>query len=399
MKIQFDTQALFAAALLLAASMPLYADTLAYFPFTDNSAADTAGASNLTVTAMGTVSAAAITYNFTDVTTTSGAPAALSTGFDESTPTSYFTFTLTPDAGYQISIDNISFFSRSGTGTRDIELAAVKNSIEQSLLTDTIMPTYSFKSAPTSIASPGSVEIRLYGTDFVGSSFRIDDMLVQGLVRQTELITFFNFNDMVANNNGTAAVTKNNTIGTPTITLIEEGGVLADTDGQAGQSFIDTDGDSHLAVVAAGWTAGVNGPDPNTWTLNVDTTTFEDMTLEFQYRITNVSLTQIGPGEMTIAWAVGDGAFTDITTLTLTRDNGYHDVAIDLSAIGAIENIADVKLRGTWSIDGVTTGGGASARLDNLQLTGVSITAIPEPASALVMCGGAMVLLRRRRTR
>lgn len=216
------------------------------------------------------------------------------------------------------------------------------------------------------------------------------------------IIALFNFNDMAANNNGTTAATVENAIGTPTLALVEESGLLADLNGQNGVSFIDADGTSHLASLSAGWTTGILNTSLDTndaWLLELDTTGYVDLQLRFDYRPTDSVFqgdTLLGPSELTLEWAVGGGGFNAIQTFQLNRNNEFNEFSLDLSAITAIENVADVKLRGTWSNDGSETivGGTApSVRMDNLQVTGV-----PEPASVVLLAIAAVALgVRRRR--
>lgn len=392
-------QALFIAVVLLSASLSAHADTLANFPFTGDSTANVAGASNLTVTNIDTVNASAINYNSTDVTTTSGAPAGLATGFEESTPTSYFVVTLTPDAGYQISIDNISFFSRSGTSTRDIQVTTFADGLEQVVLTDTITPTYAFKTTSADASGINAVQVRLYGTDFAGSSFRIDDLLVEGQVRQTQLITFFNFNDI---SGGSTSVTKNNTVGTPTMTLVEDGSGLADPNGQGGAAYTDVEGDVHASGMSAGWTTGTldtSSDGDDYFDLNVDTTGWEDMNLHLSVRKTQISeggQPVTGSSELSMYWSTNGVDFNLIDTYS-TGSGSFVGLDVNLGGIVAIENTPGVILRGVWLADGQMPGSiQPSVRLDNVELTGV---AIPEPTTAASLLGLASLLLLRRRVR
>jgi hypothetical protein len=217
------------------------------------------------------------------------------------------------------------------------------------------------------------------------------------------VIALFNFNDMSGNNNGTTAVTVDNAVGVPTLELIEENGLLADLNGQGGVAFTDQAGTSHSSGMSAGWTSGVlnTSTDPNDrWLLTVNSTGYRDLALRFDYRLTSAVVSGEdlqGPTQLTIDWRQGGGAFTPVQTFNLTKDNAYHELTLDLSSIAAIQNAADVQIRGTWSNDAMETVPGGtfpSARFDNLQLTGV-----PEPASIvlLVCCAmGALIPIRLR---
>jgi hypothetical protein len=220
---------------------------------------------------------------------------------------------------------------------------------------------------------------------------------------QATIVALFDFNDMSTNNDGTTVVTVDNAMGVPTLELVEESGPLADLNGQGGVSFDDEAGASHSSGQSAGWTSGVlnTSTDPNdTWLLSVDTRGFTDLMLRFNYRLTSAEFQGDdlqGPTQLTVDWKQGGGSFNTIQTFDLTRDNAYHEFMLDLSGIAAIQNAAGVQVRGTWSNDATETiVGGAfpSARIDNMQLTGV-----PEPASFVLMAWGpiAVLIVRPRR--
>src|SRR5690606_22483397 len=126
------------------------------------------------------------------------------------------------------------------------------------------------------------------------------------------------------------------------------------------------------------------------WLLDMSTSNFQNVSLRFDYRITSVSETQIGPSELLLEYAVDGGAFLSAGTTALTRNNNWNELTFDLAALG-LDDTAEVQIRGTWSNDGV---GSVSARLDHLQVTG---DAIPEPASLALIGFGALLAIRRRR--
>jgi hypothetical protein len=212
---------------------------------------------------------------------------------------------------------------------------------------------------------------------------------------EASVIALFNFNDMSGNNNGTTAVTVDNAVGVPTLEL--ENGLLADLNGQGGVAFTDELGTSHSGGMSAGWTSGVlnTSTDPNDrWLLTVNSTGYRDLALRFDYRLTSAVVSGEdlqGPTQLTIDWRQGGGAFTPVQTFNLTKDNAYHEFMLDLSSIAAIQNAADVQIRGTWSNDAMETVPGGtfpSARFDNLQLTGV-----PEPTSIVLICCASVALI------
>ena len=221
-------------------------------------------------------------------------------------------------------------------------------------------------------------------------------MIVSSTARADTIISFHSFNDMLINNNGTSAVTVENAVGTPMILLVEDSGT-ADSDGAKGTPFVDADGTPYPAEGrSASWTDGIleASSDPEDyWELDLSTEGYQDLQLRFDYRLTSTTAL-LGPTELTIAWSVDGGDLTEIDTYTLTRNNEWHEFTLDLSSISALENAANIQLRGTWSNDGSIISGSStpSARLDNLQLTGSEFQAVPEPGS-FVLCLGGLVML------
>lgn len=224
---------------------------------------------------------------------------------------------------------------------------------------------------------------------------------------QAKIIALFNFNDMGTNNDGTSFVTIDNVVGTPTLTVVEDSGPLADLNGQTGTSFTDADGTMHPgttgAFPAAAWSTGIlnTSPDPNdSWSLELNTSGYHDLQLRFDYRLTDAVFqgdTLLGPTQLMMEWAVGAGSFNTIQTFNLNRNNAFNEFALDLSGISELQNAAGVKLRGTWSNDGSETieGGTApSVRMDNLQVTGV-----PEPSSIVLLASVLAGIAARRRWR
>ena len=180
-----------------------------------------------------------------------------------------------------------------------------------------------------------------------------------------EVIALFTFQDMTVLNNGTSAVTKEASVGiTPTLTLVEGGNqALADTNGQNGTGpFYDPDGVSYPDHPSASWTSGLtSAPTQNYFELTTSTKGFHNLKLRFDYRLTS----GYGPTGMTLEYAVDDETFHNLDSVSLTRDGNYHSYTNDIS-VTSLENADEIKIRGTWSSDAT----GASARIDNLQLTG-----------------------------
>lgn len=117
------------------------------------------------------------------------------------------------------------------------------------------------------------------------------------------------------------------------------------------------------------------------FTLNADTTGFENMTLSFKYVFEGAAAT------LAAEYSVG-GSWTSLNPPALNGGNVGSLYSVDLSAISAVENTQNVAFRFTL------TNHDAVMKVDDLALVG---TAVPEPA----MLGLALLvpvgLLRRRR--
>ena len=184
-----------------------------------------------------------------------------------------------------------------------------------------------------------------------------------------EIIALFTFSDMVSLNDGTSLATKEMSVGlASTLTMTEAGGALADKNGQTGVAgFIDVEGVSNSDTVCASWTTGLVGAEnagQNYFILETSTTGFSDLTLRFDtYSTSHASGT--GPSELTLEYAVDDGDYQSLDSLSLTVDSNWHAYTNKLD-VTEMEQAAQVRIRGTWSAD-ATFGSG---RMDNLQLTG-----------------------------
>lgn len=195
-------------------------------------------------------------------------------------------------------------------------------------------------------------------------------------------LVLFNMNDL---SGGTmTSVTKDRVLGTPTLTIT--GGSIH-LPSYGGTSYVDSDGDSHGAGLAASWDSGVNDPPANTFMLTFSTRHLMNMMLRYDYRSTST-----GAPSAEFEYRVdGIGAFTSAGTDVFTQDSNFHEISYDLSTIPAIQDQSMVELR--WTFNPGT--GGGTTRIDNLEISGA---VIPEPAT-LAMLGvavGVLLAFRRR---
>jgi hypothetical protein len=174
---------------LFAALLPCaHAQAIVTFNFNDQSsptATLTAStvASHLTV---GTFSVSDNAFTSTNLTTGSppDSPAVGDTGsWNASSPTKYFSFTVTPDAGYSLTITGISFDYRqtaTGAANYQINIGANTNVASGSFSTDSAW--HSVSSSLTLTALTNGTEVRIYGYNGGVGSFGIDRVTLNGSV-------------------------------------------------------------------------------------------------------------------------------------------------------------------------------------------------------------------------
>ncbi|QNN22020.1 PEP-CTERM sorting domain-containing protein [Planctomycetales bacterium ZRK34] len=176
-----------AMAALFALSTSVHAAVLANYDFGPSAAsgtlANSATASNLTVTSISAVGDSTPTYSEVNSSQTTSMGAQLNIG---GSSTLYATFTLTPQSGYSVTVDSINFFARIGAGTGSVSASYLDSlNVEHalSLSPDGDLTTdFELKSATgIGYTTTGSVKFRIYG-NITPSSLRLDDVIVNGSV-------------------------------------------------------------------------------------------------------------------------------------------------------------------------------------------------------------------------
>jgi hypothetical protein len=180
----------------------------------------------------------------------------------------------------------------------------------------------------------------------------------------------------------TTAATAENVVGTPTLIL---GGGELDVNGKNGVAFTDAAGVVHGAGQAGAWEdVKVTGTDAY-WILTIDTTGWQDMAIRWDYKAWD-ALTNSFDLDYNLD---GSTWITILNNAAITGDEAFHSISCDLSAIAGINNHASVQFK-MYDLD---ENGNDKFAFDNLQITG---TAIPEPATALLLLAGAGILRKRR---
>lgn len=169
---------------------------------------------------------------------------------------------------------------------------------------------------------------------------------------------------------------------------------------------------------ASDWTTPTGNGSANSYSVNTwgvgdyfgfttSTTGYTDVTVSFA----QVS-SSTGPRDFELRYSTDGSSFTTFSTYTVlpnqagapglgswsssTENTGYN-YTFDLSAINSIENLSTVYFRlvQVSTADATppgTVAAGGTSRVDN-----VTVTAIPEPTTALLGLGSIGLLLRRRR--
>ncbi len=120
--------------------------------------------------------------------------------------------------------------------------------------------------------------------------------------------------------------------------------------------------------------------------LNFSTLGEIDLVLSYAERYSST-----GPTGVTIQYSTNGVAYTPATNYATNRTGAFLSAArvIDLSAVDAIENLASVYLKITFT--GFNANSTGTARIDN-----ILVTSVPTPG-ALALCGAAGLLAARRR--
>jgi hypothetical protein len=119
---------------------------------------------------------------------------------------------------------------------------------------------------------------------------------------------------------------------------------------------------------------GATGSTNNRWQVTLATTDVRQLTARFNYRLNNVKnagvlVTSLAAFE----YQIGSGAFQPVpgVSLALTNNTGSTNVwTASLSGLTDVENKSSVTLR--WTLPDLDLVASTAARVDNLQITGVT---------------------------
>ena len=184
---------------------------------------------------------------------------------------------------------------------------------------------------------------------------------------------YWSFNDNTPTNWTTAAPTVNTL---PSANLVRTGSALNNYNNTAvmgSATYTAFDGSTHIFNQDSGnrrcmaWDTGSTG---NSFTLQLNTTGYEDFILRFDYRHgTGTGPTSLGPFEYSLDNGLTWTTIFNSSSISLSAT--YSPWSYNLSSISAIENVPSVWLR--LSFDSPA---GNNFRIDNVEITGQEV---PEP--------------------
>lgn len=208
---------------------------------------------------------------------------------------------------------------------------------------------------------------------------------------------------------------------TPTFTAVAGtgGGVVSGTGG--GLSYVDLSTNTNWLgngtdTPAQGWNVqwGSNATQNLTgagFILGLNTTGLSDLKVRFDLRSASSQNGTIEgqTGAVTsfsaINYRINGGAWASVgaTSSTWNLSGGWQAGAgtVDLSAFDFLENVENLELEFVFNGGAkipMTTGGSIGANpVHNIRIDNLLVSAVPEPASAVMFLGGGLFALRRRR--
>lgn len=188
--------------------------------------------------------------------------------------------------------------------------------------------------------------------------------LCRGTVWAQNLMGIWDFGPNAANY--TEAVSVERVLGTPTFYMTPAG---KDFDGANGVQYSDVEGTVHTAGQCCQWSDTYVA---SYWEVTLDMRGWQDIGIRWDYNSDNSGGSR-GPTQFDLSYRIGAGTWVQvINDQSMSRDDLWHAVVVDLSAIAAIENQPVVTLR-MHDLQGTTNG---KFNCDNIEVRG---TRIPTP--------------------
>ncbi len=142
-----------------------------------------------------------------------------------------------------------------------------------------------------------------------------------------------------------------------------------DLNGKAGVAYVNADGRSHAAGLAAAWD---NASSESQLIITLNTTGWVNLIVRFDYKSEN-TIDDLGPIGFDMDYRVSPaGAWNRLlNNQPLVRDNLWHSFSYDITQLSHIENQPFVQLRINDLSQGDESGG--SFTIDNVEITGTPI--------------------------
>ena len=232
----------------------------------------------------------------------------------------------------------------------------------------------------------------------IGKTFVFGGLALAGAVQQGIAATLagFTFETSLSAANSTGTTAAGGVFG-PLTAEVGTGSAFGNH-ANAAAAFSSPSGNGSLHSFSSNaWASGDN------YEFRLPSTGFQDIMLSFDQTRSGT-----GPNEFQLQYSTDGATYTNFgSTYTLAGTSwntsaaataAGNSFAFDLSAISALDNLADIRFRLTsngLNSTGGTVASGGTNRVDNFFVTG---TPIPEPATAmtLVTVAGAASLVRRR---
>jgi hypothetical protein len=177
------------ALAVLALAFSAQAAVIANYTFDGSSNADSASYADMTASAI-TVSAGSLLYTTTSPTMWSGAGGAIPVGDSsggwnaaDQASAKYFFFTVTPDAGYFITLTGLDFiYNATGASAQNVGWSIGTTSQDGFARAGTQAYAYSDTITPLVITEATQIRIQGWGATSTGGNFRLDNVVLNGTV-------------------------------------------------------------------------------------------------------------------------------------------------------------------------------------------------------------------------
>jgi hypothetical protein len=208
-------------------------------------------------------------------------------------------------------------------------------------------------------------------------------------VAHADVITFFDFNDNNYNSDGGA---RTSTINTGDFIDPDDIEAQSATGTPLSDPAISRPAGAALAAYNVGYQSGL--PNQGKFiTFAVNTSNYEDLNLSFATQRFDGPANEQGFNSNDLQYSLDGTNFTTLSNYTPSTTANFELVSFNFSGISGLNNNANAAFRIVFN-GGSTTDLGAANAIDNIVLTGNSISAVatPEPSTYAMMALGLAAL-------